>query len=160
MPDGLTGLTLTGGGPIAPPGAAQAATGTPVGGAASTFNIGGAPIAILGGVLSGGLPLGGPVTQVFRGGSAPMPPTLPLATLTAAGPIGSFLLGASGGPIGVEVFAGGGLPIGPAPQVEEAIVSLGARTAAVTVIAVGFPGSAVTGPALPIDGSAMGRSTF
>jgi hypothetical protein len=68
--------------------------GQPVG-PASLFNIGGAPIAILGGVFTNGLPLGGPVGQVFRS-SAPEPNTLFISTLTPSGPIGTFLIGSAG----------------------------------------------------------------
>jgi hypothetical protein len=82
---------------------------SPVGGPASIFNIGGAPIAILGGVFGDGLPIGGPVSQVFRTG-APIPNTLFLATLESGGPIGAFFIGNGGAPIG-EVGVDGA-PIG------------------------------------------------
>lgn len=169
VPDGLTGLTMTGGAaPIGSPGGLPAAgsleqqaipvpQGMPVGGAASTFNIGGAPIAILGGVFSGGMPIGGPVTQIFRGGSAPIPPTLFVATITDSGPIANFLLGTSGAPIGVEAFGGGGLPIAPTQAIVTAIQQLEPRTAAVTAIAVAFGGGTAASPAGPIDGSGFGR---
>lgn len=118
--------------------------GTPVSGPESLFNIGGAPIAVLGGVFGDGLPIGGPVTQVFRGGSAPVPNTLFLSTLTPSGPIGNFLIGAQGGPIGALTFGGGGLPIGAPPAVFAAAAAIQPRTAAVGAAPqVGVPPPAV-----------------
>lgn len=93
--------------PLAGP--AEIPVGRPI---SPIFNIGGAPIAVLGGVFFGGLPLAGPVSQIFRGGSAPIPPTLFTATLSPSGPIGAFFIGSGGAPIGVPVMGGGGLPIG------------------------------------------------
>ncbi len=92
------------------------------------FNIGGAPIAILGGVFSGGLPLAGPLTQIFRGGGGPLPPTLFIATISPSGPIGAFFIGTEGGPIGAETFGGGGLPIGAPAEAEQVEAILQPRT--------------------------------
>lgn len=75
---------FTGGGPIGP---------------GSLFNIMGAPIAVLGGVFSAGYPLGGPVSQVFRG-SAIVPFTIFESTLSSAGPIGDFQIGRGGEDLG------------------------------------------------------------
>ncbi|MFZ5824579.1 MAG: hypothetical protein ACOY94_09650 [Bacillota bacterium] len=122
--------------PLAPP--EIFAAGEPIGGPASIFNIGGAPIAILGGVFRGGLPLGGPVAQIFRGGSAPMPPTLFIATISPSGPIGAFFIGSSGAPIGVETFGGGALPISPPEPVAVRIEAIAPRTALVTPPAIVF----------------------
>ncbi len=126
------------------------------------FNIGGAPITVLGGVFSGGLPLGGPVTQIFRGGSAPMPPTLFVATITPAGPIGTFLLGSGGAPLGVATFGGGALPIGVSAPEARAVEAIQPRTALVGanpaivggVIppAVSFGPARAAGAAPPIGG--------
>ena len=86
--------------------------GSPVGGPSSIFNIAGAPISVLGGVFGDGLPIGGPVTQIFRSG-APVPNTLYIITLTSGGPIGLFFLPAGGVPIGFPGLpATIGLPIG------------------------------------------------
>lgn len=86
--------------------------GQPIG-PASIFNIMGAPIAVLGGVFEAGFPIGGPVAQIFRGGSAPVTPELFLATLSPSGPIGAFFIGSEGAPIGEETFGGGAQPIQP-----------------------------------------------
>lgn len=102
------------------------------------FNIGGAPIAVLGGVFSGGLPIGGPVTQIFRGGSAPEPPTLFIATITPSGPIGTFFIGSGGAPIGGDTFGGGGLPIGVPPELQAEIGEIEPRTALVGAPAITF----------------------
>lgn len=129
-----TGI-VPGGRPVMPepevglPGASILAPGSyfgssPVGGPASIFNIGGAPIAVLGGVFGNGLPIGGPVTQVFRTG-APIPNTLFIVTLGPGGPIGNFFIGSGGTAIGEVGAAGapiglglGGEPIGPiAPSI-------------------------------------------
>lgn len=122
------------------------------------FNIGGAPIAILGGVFSDGLPIGGPVTQIFRGGSAPTPPTLFVSTLTPSGPIGAFLLGASGAPIGVETLGGGGLPVGVPPEVGEEESILQPRTilvgAGTSTAGLATPPVLVFGEARAADGAA------
>jgi len=80
--------------------------------------IGQAPPPSLGGVFSGGLPLGGPVTQIVRGESAPTPSTLFVRTLSSSGPIGGLLIGLLGEPIGAETFGRGGLPI-EAPQAKQ-----------------------------------------
>lgn len=132
------------------------------------FNIFGAPIAVLGGVFSGGLPLGGPVAQVFRGGSAPQPPTLYYSTLTTSGPIGVLLLGAQGAPIGVQVIGGGALPIGLPPEAAVVVQSIQPRTAEVGA-APAAPGVVVPpivtfGPAaaavgVPAIGAAFGFSS-
>jgi hypothetical protein len=127
----LSGQSAGGGGSIQAPG--QFTGGLPIGGPASIFNIGGAPIAVLGGVFSGGMPIGGPVPQIFRGGSAPQPPTLFLSGLSPSGPIGAFFLGSSGAPIGVATFGGGGLPIGAPPEVAQADAILQTRTALVAL---------------------------
>lgn len=111
-----------------------------------TFNIGGAPIAVLGGVFSGGLPIGGPFTQVFRGGSAPTPPTLFITTLTSSGPIGAPFIGSSGAPIGVQTVGGGALPIGVPPGIAAELAAIQPRTALVGA-APAFPGI-VTPPAV------------
>jgi hypothetical protein len=111
--------------------------GNPVGGAESIFNIGGAPIAVLGGLLSGGLPIGGPVAQIFVGG-APTPNVLFLSTLTPSGPIGQFGIGLAGGPIGVDVFGGGGLPIGVPPATAIEITSFQARAVSTLLPEVSF----------------------
>lgn len=105
--------------PLAGPG--EIPLGRPI---SPIFNIGGAPIAVFGGVFSGGMPLGGPVAQVFRGGSAPMPPELFVATVSPSGPIGTFFLGSRGSPIGVPAFGGGGLPIAAAQALAPAIGGL------------------------------------
>jgi hypothetical protein len=102
------------------------------------FNIEGAPIAIFGGVFSGGLPIGGPVTQIFRGGSAPVSNTLFINTLSPAGPIQQFFIGSGGAPIGIDTFGGGALPIGPAEEIALAIQSIGPRTALVWAPAIVF----------------------
>lgn len=99
--------------------------GQPVG-PGSTFNISGAPIAILGGVFTNGLPLGGPVTQVFRSGG-PQPFTLFLSTLLSSGPIGPFLLGAAGaelqfGPSTIYFIAPGGGPPSIAPAIGASLI--------------------------------------
>jgi hypothetical protein len=91
--------------------------------------LGGAPIAALGGLFTGGLPIGGPVGQLFRGGGAPIPPTLFLSTLTPAGPIGPFLIGSGGAPIGLNIFGGGGLPIGDLSALSYLLAAMQARTA-------------------------------
>lgn len=130
------GVPPAGSAPLAPPEIFTA--GNPIGGPATTFNIGGAPIAILGGVFRGGLPLGGPVTQIFRGGSAPLPPTLFIATISPAGPIADFFIGTGGSPIGVATFGGGGLPIGPPQQVAVQVAQIEPRTAEVGGPAVVF----------------------
>lgn len=132
-----------GGASILAPG--QFEGGRPIGGPMSLFNIGGAPIAVLGGVFSAGFPLGGPVTQIFRGGSAPVPNTLFIATLSPAGPIGTFLIGGQGAPIGEETFGGGGLPIGAPPGAERAIEILQPRTAEVATIGGAPPPALVIG---------------
>lgn len=142
-PIGSPGAPGSGGAFIALPGVAPApsaplgppeifAEGNPIGGPATTFNIGGAPIAILGGVFRGGLPIGGPVTQVFRGGSAPLPNTLFIATISPSGPIGAFFIGSSGAPIGIPTFGGGGLPIAPPEPAAVRIAEIQPRTALVT----------------------------
>lgn len=113
-----------------------------------TFNIGGAPIAILGGVFSGGLPLAGPVTQIFRGGSAPMPPTLFIATVSPGGPIATFLIGSGGAPIGVDVFQGGALPIGEPPKLQQQVEQIQPRTALVGPPAVALGSASARGPTL------------
>jgi hypothetical protein len=154
-PIGPTGGFGAAGAPVRPVGVPPAPTisgaaatflpaGAPVGGLESTFNIGGAPIAILGGVFGDGLPLGGPVGQIFRG-TAPLPNTLFLDTITPGGPIGLFFIGTSGAPIGVPTFGGGGLPIEPSPPFAREIAAIGPLTAGV----VGPP--APTG-GLPITG--------
>jgi len=102
-----------------------------------TFNIGGAPIALLGGVFSEGLPIAGPVTQLFRGGGGAQPNTLFIATISPSGPIGTFLIGGGGGPIGTASFGRGGLPIGATPAVEREVEILGPRTALVGATLVG-----------------------
>jgi hypothetical protein len=114
------------------------------------FNIGGAPIAILGGVFAGGLPIGGPVTQIWRGGSAPIPNTLFISTLSSSGPIGNFFIGSQGSPIGVDTFGGGGLPIGPTQVISAAVTAIQPRTALVTAIGVAFGAASVEGAASPI----------
>lgn len=68
--------------------------GAPIG-PDSTFNVFGAPIAILGGVFTNGLPLSGPFSQVFRS-TGPIPFTVFESTPTSSGPIGGFLIGAAG----------------------------------------------------------------
>lgn len=128
--------------------------GTPVGGPMSRFFGAGAPIAILGGVFSAGLPLAGPVTQVFRGGSAPMPNTLFIATLSPSGPIAAFLVGGGGSPIGVPTFGGGGLPIAAAQAIAPAVAAVQPRTALVGPPAVAFGGGEAVGPAPPVGGAA------
>lgn len=95
--------TFTLEGPIGPVGEL---TGRAVGGAGE-----GLPIESLSGVFSNGLPIGGPVSQIFRGGG-PEPNVLFFQTLSSAGPIGAFLIGSAGGPIGEDIFGRGGLPIG------------------------------------------------
>ncbi|HYF91785.1 MAG TPA: hypothetical protein VD969_06035 [Symbiobacteriaceae bacterium] len=85
--------------------------GGPVLGPGSIFNIAGAPIAILGGVFGNGLPIGGPISQIFRSG-APLPNTLYIAELESSGPIGAIFLPTGGGPIGPMGRPGTeGLPI-------------------------------------------------
>ena len=116
------------------------------------FNIGGAPIAVLGGVFSGGLPIGGPVTQIFRGGSAPTPPTLFIATITPSGPIGGFLIGESGAPIGVQTFGGGGLPVGLPPVAGREASVLQPRT---TLVGAGTPLIGLTTPPVLVFGQAQ-----
>lgn len=81
---------------------AYGTNGTPIG-PDSKFNIEGAPIAVLGGVFTNGLPLGGPFSQVFRS-TGPLPFTVFESTTTSSGPIGGFLVGSEGG----------GLQFGPA----------------------------------------------
>lgn len=157
---GAASLFNIGGAPVSPGSAFMPGTsvlsprgftaGEPIGGPASIFNIGGAPIAILGGVFGNGLPIGGPVTQIFRGGSAPQPNTLFLATISPSGPIGNFLIGLSGAPIGVDTFGGGGLPIGPPAEVARAVDAIQSRTAAVTAVAVAFGGASIGRPVPPI----------
>lgn len=126
--------------------------GTPVLGPASIFNIGGAPIAVLGGVFSGGLPLGGPFSQTFRGGSAPVPPTLFISALKSSGPIGDFVVGSGGSPVGREIFGRG----------SEAIGQVGERG---FPILRGFepgrtlPASLSEGGGLPLSGSGSGGVT-
>lgn len=71
--------------------------GTPIG-PDSKFNIMGAPIAVLGGVFTNGLPLGGPFSQVFRS-TGPLPFTVFESTTESSGPIGGFLLGSEGAAI-------------------------------------------------------------
>lgn len=71
--------------------------GTPIG-PDSKFNIMGAPIAVLGGVFTNGLPLSGPFSQVFRS-TGPLPFTLFESTTESSGPIGGFLIGSQGGPL-------------------------------------------------------------
>lgn len=178
MPDGTFTVPsgpFTGGAPIgAPPRPAaggasveapgQYAGGQPVGGPSSIFNVGGAPIAVLGGVFSGGLPIGGPVTQIFRGGSAPVPPTLFINTLTPSGPIGPPFIGSGGAPIGVDSIGGGGLPIGPSAEVAQAIAALQPPTASVAAPTFGPPPSLVFGgqltplapSPLPVSGPPIG----
>ncbi len=104
------------------------------------FNIGGAPIAVLGGVFSDGLPIAGPVTQIFRGGSAPEPPTLFLATISPSGPIGDFFIGSGGSPIGTETFGGGALPIGAPAALRVAVAQIQPREALVGPAAIAFGG--------------------
>ncbi|HLN61016.1 MAG TPA: hypothetical protein VK464_05635, partial [Symbiobacteriaceae bacterium] len=111
----------------------------------------GAPIAVLGGVFSGGLPIGGPVTQIFRG-SGPQPNTLFLATISPSGPIAAFFIGSQGSPIGVDTFGGGGLPIGPTQFVTAEIEAIGSRTAGVTAPSLAFGG----GEAPPPGGGTIG----
>lgn len=91
-----------------------AVPGVGMGGApiAPAFSMGGVPIGMLGGVFAGGFPLAGPVTELFRGGAGPIPPTLFASTLSPAGPIAAFLLGGGGVPIGFGLFPCGGSPIG------------------------------------------------
>lgn len=159
MPNGLGGVQA-GGAPIAPPvrflggtsveAPAQYQGGAPIGGPASLFNIGGAPIAVLGGVFSGGLPLGGPVTQVFRGGSGPTPPTLFVALITSAGPIGGVLIGTGGAPVGEQTIGGGGLPISAPQAVQQEEAILQPRTALVGSTTFAPP------PALAIGQDAAG----
>jgi hypothetical protein len=120
--------------------------GAPVGGLESTFNIGGAPIAILGGVFGDGLPLGGPVGQIFRG-TAPLPNTLFINTVSSSGPIGLFFLGTSGAPIGVATFGGGGLPIEPSPPFAREIAAIGPLTAGVVGPPPPSGGAPITGQA-------------
>jgi hypothetical protein len=171
------GGPIGGGGPTAAPGAqrpaalaitAAGAAQIPVGTAISPFfNIGGAPIAILGGVFSGGLPIGGPVTQIFRG-VGPLPNTLFIATISPGGPIGSFLIGSQGGPIGVDVFGGGGLPIELGPAAAITVESIQPRTAEVATSlasiggpvlpALAFGGAAAAGPATPIGHAPTGSA--
>lgn len=136
------------GGPLSPPTIFTA--GQPVGGPATTFNIGGAPIAILGGVFSGGLPIGGPVTQIFRGGSGPTPPTLFIATISPSGPIAQFFIGLQGAPIGETTFGGGALPISPPQAVAQVVEQIQPRTALVSAPAVAFGGGSAAGPLPPI----------
>ncbi|HYG60632.1 MAG TPA: hypothetical protein VD902_21370 [Symbiobacteriaceae bacterium] len=114
------------------------------------FNIHGAPLAVLGGVFSGGLPIGGPVTQIFRGGSAPLPNTLFISTITPSGPIGAFFIGTGGAPIGVDVFRGGGLPIGIPAPLEQRIEAIQPRTALVGPPALAFGGELARPPGVPI----------
>ncbi|MFZ5814631.1 MAG: hypothetical protein ACOY93_04955 [Bacillota bacterium] len=113
--------------PLAPP--EIFAAGEPIGGPATIFNIGGAPITVLGGVFRGGLPIGGPVTQIFRGGSAPLPNILFVATISPSGPIGEFFLGTGGAPIGSTIFGGGALPIGVVEEVAQRVEAIEPRTA-------------------------------
>jgi hypothetical protein len=91
--------------------------GAPI--ALPVFSVGGVPIAVLGGVFAGGLPLAGPVSELFRGGAGPLPPTLFASTISPGGPIEAFLLGSSGTPIGAGSLGGigaGAAAIGaPAP---------------------------------------------
>ncbi|HLO04234.1 MAG TPA: hypothetical protein VK191_14070 [Symbiobacteriaceae bacterium] len=68
--------------------------GNPIG-PDSKFNREGAPIAVLGGVFSNGLPLGGPFSQFFRS-TGPLPFTVFESTTTSSGPIGGFLVGSEG----------------------------------------------------------------
>lgn len=161
-PIGPTGGPGAGGEPVRSVGVPPAPTITgptaaivatpPVGGPESTFNIGGAPIALLGGVFGDGLPIGGPVGQIFRG-TAPLPNTLFVSTVSPGGPIGLFLLGISGAPIGVPTFGGGGLAIQPPPEVAREIAEIGPLTAAVTGPAVVFGEMLETRPGGPISGA-------
>jgi hypothetical protein len=82
-----------GGQSILAPGAFEG--GRPVGGPASTFNIGGAPIAVLGGVFSAGLPIGSIIATINRS-TLVAPNTVFFSSLTPGGPIGELFLGASG----------------------------------------------------------------
>jgi hypothetical protein len=107
--------------------------GNPIGGLESLFNIGGAPIAVLGGLLSAGLPIGGPVAQIFVGGG-PMPNILFLSTVSPGGPIGQFEIGSGGAPIGVATLGGGGLPIGIPPGVAAEIGALQARVVSTILV--------------------------
>ncbi len=162
------GLVRPGPGPIyvaaALPGAPPIAPerilrgGQPILGEATLFRGAGAPIALLGLVWSGGLPLSGPVAQIYRAGGAPVFPTTPAATLTPSGPIGAFFLGTTGAPIGVPVFRGGGLPIGPGPAVARAIAAEQFRTAYVTAPAIGLPGLFGITAVAPAPGLGLGAA--
>jgi hypothetical protein len=123
----------------------------PVGGPDSTFNIMGAPIAILGGVFSDGLPLGGPVGQIFRG-VGPVPNTLFINTLSPAGPIGMFFIGLQGAPIGVATFGGGGLAIQPPQAAIPVIEAIQPEAALVGLPAAIFGEMLETRPGAPITG--------
>lgn len=148
----VPGLLQTISAPLAGP--SEIPVGRPI---SPIFNIGGAPIAVLGGVFQGGLPIGGPVPQIFRGGSAPIPPTLFVATISPSGPIGAFLLGGGGAPIGVLTFGGGGLPIGAEQAIARAVAAIQPRTALVGAPAVAFGGGQVAGPVSPIGVTAGAR---
>ena len=150
---GLGGLG-EGGESIEAPGAFTA--GEPVGGPASIFNIMGAPITVLGGVFSGGLPIGGPVTQIFRGGSGPVTPELFISTLTPAGPIGAFFIGAEGAPIGEATFGGGALPIVAPQAIEVRVEVLQPRTALVATEAPLIFGAENGGRGLGQGGAPIG----
>lgn len=148
MPEGTLGGLGTEGQSIETPGAY--ADGKPIGGPSSRFNIAGAPIGVLGGVFSAGLPLGGPVTQIFRGGSAPEPNVLFIDTLTSSGPIAAPFIGSVGGPIGERTIGGGGLPIAPPAAVAAAIEAIQPRTALFEEVAVSFGTGEAAGPVPPI----------
>lgn len=113
------------------------------------LSVNGVPIAMLGGVFGGGLPVGGPVTELFRGGAGPVTPGLFASTITPSGPIEAFLLGAGGAPIGVGTFQGGGLPIGAPPPVQLVEAQLQPRTAQVGATLGPVPPPAVSfGPSI------------
>lgn len=95
----MFGFWFPGGGPIVPMGVPLPT---------------GAALSPLGGVFTGGYPLGGPLSETFRGGGGPLPPTLFISTVSPAGPIGGFFVGTGGVPIGVGVATAGGA-IGAAP---------------------------------------------
>lgn len=139
--------------------------GTPVGGPASIFNIGGAPIAILGGVFTDGLPIGGPVGQIFRS-TGPVPNTLFISTLESSGPIGVFLLGGGGVPLGavgelgipIGTLREAGRPIGPAER--EVFVGIGVGEGGQR-LAVGGGGQPINpfGQGLGGGGESIGRDS-
>lgn len=169
MPDGGSFPSAAGAEPgarsISGSTAQPAQQGAPI---SELFNVFGAPIAVLGGVFSGGLPLGGPVTQVFRGGSAPQPPTLFASTLTSSGPIGVLLVGTQGAPIGVAVIGGGALPIGLPPEAAVVVQAIQPRTAevgaapaapGVVVPPIVTFGPAAAARAVPAIGAAFGFSS-